>query len=119
MINYLGLQATVINLLTNFGAIPVTITNIPDPTSGTSIVMRTIGVMTGGKVANIDVLQNPTIIAGTTGQIMYVPGNITTPPDVGGQVSYKLNGKSWVQNISSVESTNPTGTALLYALQVE
>jgi hypothetical protein len=118
-LNYSTLQSTVISTLTNLGAINVTITCLPDPTTSAAVTMKTIGVFDSGLVKNIDNRQNPTVIGGQTLQVVYVPGNLAQDPDIGGQISYKVNGKQYVKRISAVNTTQPTDTVLMYILTLE
>jgi len=119
VVNYLQLQAKALSVLQRFGAFPVTIKSLPDPVTGAVVIMKTVGVIDNGLVTNIENKQNPTVIGGMTQQLMYVPGTLKQQPDIGGEVSYTLNGQAYVQRISGVNSTQPTDTALLYTLSIE
>ena len=113
------MQKSVSALIQSFGGISITITSLPDPTTQQVVTTKTIGVFDNGQVKNIDNRQNPTVIGGQVGQVLYVPGDLKQDPDVGGQVSYKANGKNYVKRISQVNCTQPTDTALLYVLSLE
>lgn len=118
-LNYAKLQAAAVKMIQNFGGMPITITSLPDPVSGAVVTMKTIGVFDNGQTKNVDNRQNPTVMVGQVGQVLYIPGGLKQDPEVDGRVSYKIAGKTYVKRISQVNTTQPTDTVLLYVLSLE